>query len=517
LSTNNSRMSFRFLIAIIVFIVCAITTQATSKYEGVSWNEKRNLWQAKSYINGKKRKFYFGNEFDAAKKLNKLCDKMEIPRQNPQIDEIPNLPKNYQETLQISKKCNKKRKSQYKSVYWLPVLGKWLVLIQPKEDKQKYGGVFSDELEAGKRVNQLCEQLGIPTQNPEISAIPNEPYQKKEKTSLYKGVHWYRKRGAWHVQLRLKGGKRRFGGYFKNEEDAGKRVNQLCEELGIPAKNPAINAMPNQQQLQKKEKTSHYKGVYWHRERKNWRVQLCIKGTREFGGNFKDEMDAAQKVNQICEEIGISPPNPKISTIPNQQKKENTSKYNGVYWHKQRKQWRAQLYVKGEKIKFGGIFKVEVEAAKRVNQLCEEMGISLKNPSISAIPNQKYQKKENTSQYKGVCWEKKNRKWRVQLCIKGIKSRFVEDFKNELDAAKKVNQICEEMGISPKNPDIVETTTQKLPVHDEDQTITNPVVSSQQQILKTDIDDAKNKKRKRTNDDDKFTIEYYYYYDHFLK
>ena len=37
--------------------------------------------------------------------------------------------------------------------------------------------MFKDELDAAKRVNQLCEEQGIPLQNPEISAIPNEQYQ----------------------------------------------------------------------------------------------------------------------------------------------------------------------------------------------------------------------------------------------------------------------------------------------------------------------------------------------------
>ena len=66
------------------------TTQLASKYEGVSWNEKRNLWQAEFHINGKKQKSYFNNEFDATKKLKKLCETMEIPSQNPTISTIPN-------------------------------------------------------------------------------------------------------------------------------------------------------------------------------------------------------------------------------------------------------------------------------------------------------------------------------------------------------------------------------------------------------------------------------------------
>ena len=65
-------------------------------------------------------------------------------------------------------------------------------------------------------------------------------------------------RAKWYVRLYLKGQKPKFGGLFKNELDAAKRVNQLCEEFGIPAQNPEINATPNQQyQVTKKFVFSH--------------------------------------------------------------------------------------------------------------------------------------------------------------------------------------------------------------------------------------------------------------------
>ena len=71
--------------------------------------------------------------------------------------------------------------------------------------------------------------------------------EKKEKTSQYKGVYWDRDRGKWHVQLWLKEGKSKYGGYFQDELDAAKRVNQLCKELGIALQHPEISTIPNQQ------------------------------------------------------------------------------------------------------------------------------------------------------------------------------------------------------------------------------------------------------------------------------
>jgi len=208
--------------------------QSTSKYEGVSWNVKRNLWQAEFNMNGQKRKFYFDNEFDAVKKMNQLYDKMEIPPQNSEICDISNQEKN-------------KKTSQYKGVSWSKKMKKWFAQLWLKKGKPKYGGHFEDELDAAKRVNQLCEELGIPLQNFEISAEPSQQYQKKEKTSQYRGVDWHKQSGRWRVQMSLKNGKPTYGGMFKDELDAAKRANQLCEKFGIPLQNPEISAIPNQQ------------------------------------------------------------------------------------------------------------------------------------------------------------------------------------------------------------------------------------------------------------------------------
>ena len=71
--------------------------------------------------------------------------------------------------------------------------------------------------------------------------------EKKEKTSQYKGVYWHKQSGRWYAQLQVKGKKKKYGGTFKDELDAAKRVDQLCEELKIPPQNPGIEEPPTQQ------------------------------------------------------------------------------------------------------------------------------------------------------------------------------------------------------------------------------------------------------------------------------
>ena len=65
--------------------------------------------------------------------------------------------------------------------------------------------------------------------------------EKKESISQYKGMTWHRKKRKWYVNIYLKDGKRKYGGQFKDELEAAKRVNQLCEELTIPLKNHGID------------------------------------------------------------------------------------------------------------------------------------------------------------------------------------------------------------------------------------------------------------------------------------
>jgi len=93
-----------------------------------------------------------------------------------------------------------------------------------KGQKQTYGGVFTDELDAAKRANQLCEELEIPLQNPKISTITNQIYQpKKENTSQYKGVTWHTKSKKWYVQISVKGEKIKYGGLFNDELQAARK------------------------------------------------------------------------------------------------------------------------------------------------------------------------------------------------------------------------------------------------------------------------------------------------------
>ena len=61
--------------------------------------------------------------------------------------------------------------------------------------------------------------------------------------------------------------------------------------------------------------TSKYIGVTWHTAAKKWRACVCIKKKKLEGGKYKNELDAAKRVNQMCDELGIERKNPKVNGL----------------------------------------------------------------------------------------------------------------------------------------------------------------------------------------------------------
>jgi len=368
----------------------------------------------------------------------------------------------------------------------------------------------------GTRNRVYKEMRTLSPQDPESCEIPNQ--KAKEKTSQYKGVCWKKETKKWMVMLTSNGKFQKYGGCFDDELDAAKSVNQLCKQLGIPEKNPRINGIPNQQ-WKAKGKTSQYKGIFLHKQTGKWNVGFRLNENKIYGGSFIDELDAAMKVNQLCEELGIPERNPGIGTMPLRpcQAKEKTSKYKGVSWSNKQKKWYVRLIANDRKQKYGGSFSDELDAAKKVNQLCAELEIPEKNPGIGTMLHQQWQAREKTSKYKGVSWNKTCGKWYVRLRAADGKLKYGGGFNNELDAAKRVNQLCEKLGIPEKNLGIEKIPHQKRQ-HSHNKNIgfeyANSVTGTE--ITKTDDCHAiKEKKRKREKN--KFPFEQYYFHDNMLK
>jgi len=250
----------------------------------------------------------FDNEEQAAWKVNLLCEKYTKKRKNPMIDTEPD---GYQ---QVPNKT-----SQYNGVSWQKDAKKWRV--QFVHNKKKYsGGYFDNEEHAAMQVNLLCDKMEIERKNPTVIIEPDGIQQPPNQTSQYNGVSWQKNAKKWKVQL-MHNKKRYFGGYYDNEEQAGMKVNLLCEQFGKECKNPMLEIEPKKIQ-QVPNRTSQYIGVSWHKDKKKWEVSLYHK-KKYYGGLFDNEEQAAMKINLLCDKNGIERKNPMINLEPDAMQQVN--------------------------------------------------------------------------------------------------------------------------------------------------------------------------------------------------
>ena len=91
--------------------------------------------------------------------------------------------------------------------------------------------------------------------------------------------------------------------------------------------------------------------------------------------------------------------------------KKTSSKYTGVYWSKHAKKWHSEITIDGKK-KSLRYFADEHEAHLAYQKALEMYN----NGDLSFMEPKKY-----SSEYKGICWNKKLNKWQAQIYIDGKK------------------------------------------------------------------------------------------------
>jgi hypothetical protein len=116
---------------------------------------------------------------------------------------------------------------------------------------------------------------------------------------------------------------------------------------------------------------------------------------------------------------------------------QKPSRFTGVNWDKTSGKWLARGSLGGKQFHIGR-FEDEVEAAKAYDAKARSLrGAATKtnfNLDGSECCNNK-KKKEDTSKFMGVCWNKKQCKWVAQIYHEG-KTQGIGSFTDEVEAAK---------------------------------------------------------------------------------
>ena len=123
-----------------------------------------------------------------------------------------------------------------------------------------------------------------------------------------------------------------------------------------------------------------------------------------------------------------------------------SSKYYGVGWNKANKKWRAYVRHNGKQVNIG-TFDTEIAAAKAVDVWLRENGRAAEanfDESGSFVPRVS----TKSSKYRGVCWDKKSKKWKASIKVAG-KQEWLGDFDDEAEAAKAYDTRARQLGYPP--------------------------------------------------------------------
>lgn len=130
--------------------------------------------------------------------------------------------------------------------------------------------------------------------------------KQKDTSSSYKGVSWCSRYEKWIVSIKNNKKTTRIG-YFTNEIAGANAYNYYAKLYhGEFAKLNEVEYMEDWENYKcKKNKTSIYTGVSFHKHSNLWKCQFLYKGKHYFIGYFKEETDAAIEYNKkILEVIG---------------------------------------------------------------------------------------------------------------------------------------------------------------------------------------------------------------------
>lgn len=116
--------------------------------------------------------------------------------------------------------------------------------------------------------------------------------------------------------------------------------------------------------------SSIFKGVAWHKSRKDWVAYITIDGVVKHIGRFKNEEDAARVYNQFARKLhgefvkynDVFPMFPDSNHDRVLLRANNTTGFRGVRIDKRRGRWNSEIGYMGKKIHIGTFSDVEMAA-----------------------------------------------------------------------------------------------------------------------------------------------------------
>jgi hypothetical protein len=257
--------------------------------------------------------------------------------------------------------------SQFKGVCWDKLRIKWVAQIKV-DGKNTHLGSFDNEEEAASAHDVGAACLGWPMNFTISNDGSVDLNSGRGDTPLVKGVNSMRKDDSKNL----------------GKKAAKTNISQRSH-VGSRATSAVKGAHGG---------TSQFKGVSWHKSRSKWRAEISIDGTITHLGYFNDEEVAARAYDEAAARLG------RPMNFPAK----------GVSWDEKNSKWRAEITINGTPTFLGDYDKEKAaasaygEAATRLARRPVQM--STRGGCTSAVKGHF----GCTSQFKGVCWDKKAKK-----------------------------------------------------------------------------------------------------------
>ena len=222
------------------------TNNKRSKHVGVTWVKNINKWEAKIYINGKKKHLgYFHYEKEAAHKYDEQAALLSKPVNFPLHEGMEQAVKRALDRDR-SMVPDMMRQSKFVGVCWHIREKKWVVQIQI-DNKIKHLGCFDDEKDAACKYDEHATLYNKPVNFPQHEdqeqavkrGIPRNVSKVPDvmRRSKFVGVSWNKQIKKWQVKIRIDGNIKHMG-YFDDEKEAACKYDEQATLIARPVNFP---------------------------------------------------------------------------------------------------------------------------------------------------------------------------------------------------------------------------------------------------------------------------------------